>query len=117
MSRWTEPMDVLGPLAAQLPGSTDTAHADIADIPARLCGVGGPGRSVRVCDGPVRSPTTPGPLEITVPMSPTAHRPAAGTGLATPTAAGAAEWVHDLRNRLSAGQPATRGRPALRRAG
>ncbi|MBB4788220.1 putative CocE/NonD family hydrolase [Streptomyces rapamycinicus] len=71
-----EPMDVLGPVAARLRISTDTGYADVF---ARLCDVDEKGRSVNVCDGLVRLPTTPEhPLEVTVPMSSTAHRFAPG---------------------------------------
>lgn len=71
-----EPMDVLGPVAARLRISTDTGYADVF---ARLCDVDEKGRSVNVCDGLVRLPTTPAdPLEVTVPMSSTAHRFAPG---------------------------------------
>ncbi|WP_413105776.1 CocE/NonD family hydrolase [Streptomyces sp. Inha503] len=71
-----EPMDVLGPVAARLRISTDTGYADVF---ARLCDVDEKGRSVNVCDGLVRLPTTSAhPLEVTVPMSSTAHRFAPG---------------------------------------
>ncbi|MBI0293808.1 CocE/NonD family hydrolase [Streptomyces sp. PRKS01-29] len=71
-----QPMDVLGPVAARLRISTDTGYGDVF---ARLCDVDERGRSVNVCDGLVRLPTTPAhPLEVTVPMSSTAHRFAPG---------------------------------------
>lgn len=72
----TEPVDVLGPVTARLGISTDTGHADVF---ARLCDVDVAGRSVNVCDGLGRVRTTgDAPSQITVPMSATAHRFAAG---------------------------------------
>ncbi|MEU9968308.1 CocE/NonD family hydrolase [Streptomyces malaysiensis] len=71
-----EPVDVLGPVAARLRVSTDTGYADVF---ARLCDVDEEGRSINVCDGLMRLPTGPEhPLEVTVPMSSTAHRFASG---------------------------------------
>ncbi|MFI8993590.1 CocE/NonD family hydrolase [Streptomyces sp. NPDC053542] len=72
----TEPVDVLGPVAARLRISTDTGYADVF---ARLCDVDGRNRATNVCDGLLRLPAAgPGPSEVTVPMSATAHRFAAG---------------------------------------
>ncbi|MFC6066799.1 CocE/NonD family hydrolase [Streptomyces ochraceiscleroticus] len=72
----TEPVDVLGPVAARLRISTDTGYADVF---ARLCDVDAENRSTNVCDGLLRLPAAgPGPSEITVPMSSTAYRFAAG---------------------------------------
>ncbi|WP_328548410.1 CocE/NonD family hydrolase [Streptomyces platensis] len=72
----TEPVDVLGPVSARLRIATDTGHAEIF---ARLCDVDARGRSTNVCDGLVRLRTTGElPSEVTVPMSSTAHRFAAG---------------------------------------
>ncbi|MFF8846375.1 CocE/NonD family hydrolase [Streptomyces sp. NPDC015127] len=72
----TEPMDVLGPVSARLRISTDTGRADVF---ARLCDVDARGRSVNVCDGLTRLRTSgETPSEVTVPMSATAHRFAAG---------------------------------------
>ncbi|MFC9221591.1 CocE/NonD family hydrolase [Streptomyces hygroscopicus] len=72
----TEPMDILGPVAAQLSVSTDTGHADVF---TRLCDVDPQGRSVNVCDGLGRLRTTgPAPAQVTVSMSATAHHFAAG---------------------------------------
>lgn len=72
----TEPVDVVGPVSARLTVSTDTGHADVF---TRLCDVDAEGRSVNVCDGltPVRTPGG-APREVTVEMSTTAHRFAAG---------------------------------------
>ncbi|MBO0654254.1 CocE/NonD family hydrolase [Streptomyces triculaminicus] len=72
----TEPVDVLGPVSARLSVSTDTGYADVF---ARLCDVDAQGRSTNVCDGLVRLRTTgQAPTRVTVPMSSTAHRFAAG---------------------------------------
>ncbi|MFJ1735770.1 CocE/NonD family hydrolase [Streptomyces sp. NPDC088254] len=72
----TEPVDVLGPVSARLSISTDTGHADVF---TRLCDVDPQGRSVNVCDGLGRLRTDgQEPSAITVPMSSTAHRFAAG---------------------------------------
>lgn len=72
----TEPVDVLGPVAARLSVSTDTGHADVF---TRLCDVDPQGRSVNVCDGLGRLRTTgQAPSRVTVPMSSTAHRFPAG---------------------------------------
>ncbi|MFJ4641366.1 CocE/NonD family hydrolase [Streptomyces hygroscopicus] len=72
----TEPMDILGPVAARLSVSTDTGHADVF---TRLCDVDPQGRSVNVCDGLGRLRTTgPAPAQVTVSMSATAHHFAAG---------------------------------------
>ncbi|MFF3859427.1 CocE/NonD family hydrolase [Streptomyces sp. NPDC002209] len=72
----TEPVDVLGPVSARLSISTDTGHTDVF---TRLCDVDAQGRSVNVCDGLGRLRTDGRePSQITVPMSSTAHRFAAG---------------------------------------
>ncbi|MFG3001056.1 CocE/NonD family hydrolase [Streptomyces sp. NPDC048340] len=72
----TEPVDVLGPVSARLSVSTDTGHADVF---TRLCDVDPQGRSVNVCDGLGRLRTTgSAPSQVTVRMSATAHRFAAG---------------------------------------
>jgi putative CocE/NonD family hydrolase len=72
----TEPLDILGPVSAQLSISTDTGHADVF---ARLCEVDAQGRSINICDGLARLRTTEQePSRVTVPMSSTAHRFAAG---------------------------------------
>ncbi|MEW2414642.1 CocE/NonD family hydrolase [Streptomyces sp. NPDC046866] len=71
-----EPLDVLGPVSARLSISTDTGHADVF---TRLCDVDPQGRSVNICDGlgSLRTDRQE-PSRITVPMSSTAHRFAAG---------------------------------------
>ncbi|GAA4894179.1 CocE/NonD family hydrolase [Streptomyces coeruleoprunus] len=72
----TEPLDVIGPVSARLTLSTDTGYADVF---ARLCDVDPHGRSVNVCDGLAGLRTgRQAPSEVTVPMSATAHRFAAG---------------------------------------
>ncbi len=72
----TEPVDILGPVSARLTISTDTGHADVF---TRLCDVDPQGRSVNICDGLSRLRTgEQTPSEVTVPMSSTAHRFAAG---------------------------------------
>ncbi|MEV6166225.1 CocE/NonD family hydrolase [Streptomyces sp. NPDC052052] len=72
----TEPVDVLGPVSARLSVSTDTGHADVF---TRLCDVDTRGRSVNVCDGLGRLRAEgQEPVQITVPMSSTAHRFAVG---------------------------------------
>ncbi len=72
----TEPLDVLGPVAARLSVSTDTGHAHVF---TRLCDVDAQGRSVNVCDGLSSLRTTGGTAaQVTVPMGTTAHRFAVG---------------------------------------
>ncbi|WP_107105625.1 CocE/NonD family hydrolase [Streptomyces roseifaciens] len=72
----TAPVDVLGPVSAQLRISADTGCADVF---ARLCDVDAQGRSLNVCDGLIPLRTAGQALaEVTVPMSSTAHRFAAG---------------------------------------
>ncbi|MGK5731407.1 CocE/NonD family hydrolase [Streptomyces sp. URMC 124] len=72
----TAPVDVLGPVSARLRVSADTGCADLF---ARLCDVDAQGRSVNVCDGlsPLQA-AGQAVCEVTVPMSSTAHRFAAG---------------------------------------
>lgn len=71
-----EAVDVVGPVSARLSISTDTGHADVF---TRLCDVDPQGRSVNICDGLGRVRTTEHePSQVTVPMSATAHRFAAG---------------------------------------
>ncbi|MFI1203767.1 CocE/NonD family hydrolase [Streptomyces sp. NPDC020883] len=81
----TEPLEVLGPVAARMrvtaagPGGAPAGRP--FDVFARLCDVDGRGRSVNVCDGLVRVAGPGGaaePPEVMVPMSATAHRFAAG---------------------------------------
>ncbi|WP_414169941.1 CocE/NonD family hydrolase [Streptoverticillium reticulum] len=83
----TEPVDVLGPVSAQLSISTDTGHADVF---TRLCDVDAQGRSVNVCDGAGRLRTAAQePSQVSVPMSSTAHRFAAGHRIRWQISAGA----------------------------
>ncbi len=72
----TEPVEILGPVSARLRISTDTGYADVF---ARLCDVDAEGRSTNICDGLTRLRTTgQAPSDVTVAMSSTAHRFAAG---------------------------------------
>ncbi|OKH95590.1 CocE/NonD family hydrolase [Streptomyces uncialis] len=72
----TEPLDAVGPVSARVRLAVDTGHADAF---VRLCDVDGQGRSTNVCDGITRVATAPGtPTEVTVVMSPIAHRFAPG---------------------------------------
>ncbi|MFG2141024.1 CocE/NonD family hydrolase [Streptomyces sp. NPDC048650] len=72
----TEPVQVLGPVSVALAVGTGTGHADVF---ARLCDVDGRGRSTNVCDGLRRlEPTGAAPAAVTVAMSSTAYRFAAG---------------------------------------
>ncbi|ARH93767.1 peptidase S15 [Streptomyces sp. MOE7] len=72
----TEPVEILGPVSARLRISTDTGYADVF---ARLCDVDAEGRSTNVCDGLTRLRTTgQDSSDVTVAMSSTAHRFAAG---------------------------------------
>ncbi|WP_442818535.1 CocE/NonD family hydrolase [Streptomyces sp. NBC_01320] len=71
-----EPVDVLGPVFARLSISTDTGYTDVF---TRLCDVDAQGRSINVCDGLTQLRTVEeAPSMVTVPMSSTAHRFAAG---------------------------------------
>ncbi|MBB4903065.1 hypothetical protein FHS37_007162 [Streptomyces griseostramineus] len=83
----TEPVDVVGPVSARLAVSADTGHADLF---VRLCDVDTTGRSVNVCDGLGRLGTGErAPSRISVPMSPAAHRFAAGHRLRWQVSGGA----------------------------
>jgi putative CocE/NonD family hydrolase len=71
-----EPVDVFGPVFARLSITTDTGYADVF---TRLCDVDAQGRSINVCDGLAQLRTVEQtPSMVTVPMSSTAHRFAAG---------------------------------------
>jgi uncharacterized protein len=66
------PLDVLGPVRAELHLRASTGHAHVF---ARLCDVDTAGRSRNVTDGIVRlSSGATGPQAVTVPMSSAAHR-------------------------------------------
>ncbi|MFF4160210.1 CocE/NonD family hydrolase [Streptomyces sp. NPDC001678] len=83
----TESLDVLGPVSARLTVSSDTGHTVVF---TRLCDVDAQGRSGNVCDGVARIRTAGHtPTEVTVPMSATAHRFAAGHRLRWQISAGA----------------------------
>ncbi|MFC9153808.1 CocE/NonD family hydrolase [Streptomyces bauhiniae] len=83
----TEPLGILGPVAARLTVSTDTGHADVF---TRLCDVHPDGRSVNVCDGLGTVDASPGAAtRLTVPMSATAHRFAPGHRVRWQISAGA----------------------------
>ncbi|MFH7596393.1 CocE/NonD family hydrolase [Streptomyces racemochromogenes] len=83
----TEPVDVLGPVTARLAVSVDTGHADVF---SRLCDVDERGRSTNVCDGLSPVQAAPGvSAHVTVPMSSTAHRFAAGHRIRWQISAGA----------------------------
>ncbi|WP_067826509.1 CocE/NonD family hydrolase [Actinomadura kijaniata] len=73
-----EPVTVMGRVAAELRVAVPDGHGDVF---ARLCDVDERGRSRNVCDGLLRLPSaTPRdtPVAVTVPMSSTAYRFAAG---------------------------------------
>ncbi|MFI0975474.1 CocE/NonD family hydrolase [Streptomyces sp. NPDC021093] len=87
----TEPLEVLGPVLARLRISTGTGGNDsgandsgandsgYADVFARLCDVDPAGRSVNICDGITSFRTAEGATSaVTVAMSSTAYRFAAG---------------------------------------
>ncbi|MFI1583322.1 CocE/NonD family hydrolase [Embleya sp. NPDC020630] len=68
----TEPLEVCGPVSADLYAATGTDHIDVF---ARLCDVDERGRSTNVCDGILRlTPNGSTPARITVALSPTAYR-------------------------------------------
>ncbi|CAM3390363.1 CocE/NonD family hydrolase [Streptomyces albus] len=72
----SEPVEVVGPVSAHLRVHADTGYADVF---TRLCDVDPQGRSVNVCDGLGRlRPQDGRTARLTVPMSATAHRFAAG---------------------------------------
>ncbi|QKW07071.1 CocE/NonD family hydrolase [Streptomyces sp. NA04227] len=90
----TEPVDVLGTVTAELSIATDTGCP--TEVFARLCDVDEKGRSGNVCDGLGRLPSAEpaaepaaDPARITVSMSPTAHRFAAGHRIRWQISAGA----------------------------
>lgn len=68
----TEPLEVCGPVYADVLAVTGTDHADVF---ARLCDVDERGRSTNVCDGILRlSPAGSTPTRGTVAMGSTGHR-------------------------------------------
>ncbi|MGW9210863.1 CocE/NonD family hydrolase [Embleya sp. NPDC055664] len=68
----TEPLEVCGPVSADLYAATGTDHIDVF---ARLCDVDERGRSTNVCDGILRlTPNGSAPARVTVAMSATAYR-------------------------------------------
>ncbi|MQY05809.1 CocE/NonD family hydrolase [Actinomadura macrotermitis] len=70
----TEPLEIIGPVAARLSVTTATGHGDVF---ARLCDVDTKGRSRNICDGVLRL-TPDAPETVTVAMGATAHRFPAG---------------------------------------
>ncbi|MEW2181577.1 CocE/NonD family hydrolase [Streptomyces sp. NPDC005406] len=83
----TAPVTVLGAVSARISVSTDTGHADVF---TRLCDVDAAGRSTNVCDGLARVRTAgEDPAHVTVPMSVTAYRFAAGHRIRWQISAGA----------------------------
>jgi uncharacterized protein len=81
------PLDVLGQVRAVLHVQASTGHAHVF---ARLCDVDADGRSRNVTDGILRlAPGDCGPQTVTVPMSSTAHRFAAGHRLRVQVSGGA----------------------------
>ncbi len=83
----TEPVTVLGAVSARISASTDTGHGDVF---TRLCDVDAAGRSTNVCDGMARLRTPDeDPAHVTVPMSVTAYRFAAGHRIRWQISAGA----------------------------
>ncbi|MYS84841.1 CocE/NonD family hydrolase [Embleya scabrispora] len=68
----TEPLEVCGPVFADVLAATGTDHVDVF---ARLCDVDERGRSTNVCDGILRLPPAGStPTRVTVAMGATAHR-------------------------------------------
>ncbi|WP_406094143.1 CocE/NonD family hydrolase [Streptomyces sp. NBC_01013] len=83
----TEPVTVLGAVSARVGASTDTGFADVF---ARLCDVDTAGHSTNVCDGLAQLRTSAEePAHVTVPMSVTAYRFAAGHRIRWQISAGA----------------------------
>ncbi|MBW5259772.1 CocE/NonD family hydrolase [Streptomyces sp. P01-F02] len=83
----TEPVTVLGAVSARVSASADTGHGDLF---TRLCDVDAAGRSTNVCDGFAQLRTPGGePAHVTVPMSSTAYRFAAGHRMRWQISAGA----------------------------
>lgn len=72
-----EPIEILGPVTAELRVGVSTGHGDVF---VRFCDVDRRGRSRNVCDGLARLKFDGGigPAEVTVTTDPTAHRFPAG---------------------------------------
>ena len=121
----TAALDVVGPVSARIRVRASGRHFDLF---ARLCDVDPRGRSRNVCDGIVRcdavspgpvspgpvspGPVSPGPVSpMTVPMSATAHRFAAGHRLRLQISGGA--HPRFARNTGSGEPPATATRLAV----
>jgi len=83
-----EPVEVMGAVRSRLLIATrEGSHVDVF---ARLCDVDTHGRSTNVCDGLLRLPASRGrPEEVTVPMSSTAYRFAAGHRIRLQVSSGA----------------------------
>ena len=103
----TAALDVVGPVSARIRVRASGTHFDLF---ARLCDVDPRGRSRNVCDGIIRcdavsnGPVTP-VTAVTVPMSATAHRFAAGHRLRLQVSGGA--HPRFARNTGSGEPPAT----------
>ncbi len=91
----SEPLDVIGPVSFRVRARGGGPHFDVF---ARLCDVDPKGTSWNVCDGLTRLGAGPGPggagagdgwRDVTVPMSATAHRFAAGHRLRVQVSGGA----------------------------
>ncbi len=105
-----EPLEVLGPIAAELFVRSSTPHTDFF---VRLCDVHPDGRSINVCDGLLRlrpgspAPGPDGTLALRVPLWDTAHRFAPGHRLRVQVSSGA--HPRFVRN-LGSGEPLATGR-------
>ncbi|MER5638800.1 CocE/NonD family hydrolase [Kitasatospora sp. NPDC002227] len=100
------PLELIGAVSAELRVSAATPSADVF---VRLCDVDPRGRSVNICDGLLRlSPEGAEPVSLTVPMSATAHRLAAGHRIRLQISAGA--HPRYARNTGTAGNQATAAR-------
>jgi uncharacterized protein len=104
-----EPLELIGPVSIGLRVRGSSPHFDVF---ARLCDVDPRGRSWNICDGLVRLGPDGGGgrpwLDITVPMSATAHRLAAGHRLRVQISGGA--HPRFLRNTGTGEPPATASR-------
>ncbi len=104
----TGALDVIGPVSARIRVRASSGHFDLF---ARLCDVDPRGRSRNVCDGIIRcapaagTPAAGTPATITVPMSATAYRFAAGHRLRLQVSGGA--HPRFARNTGSGEPPAT----------